>query len=82
MEKETLDGEDQLGAWAWVVLPREGLPWLVLGATQEEPTPSGGGSHLTQDVPPSSCPRPACPLYSSSQPASPVPRVCFEFFLF
>ena len=68
MEKETLDGEDQLGAWAWVALPREEIPRLVLGATQEEPTPLGRGSHLTQHVPPSSCPKPACPLYPHPSP--------------
>lgn len=46
----------------------KGYPGWSLGATQEEPTPSGRGSHLTQHVPPSSCLRPACPLCPHPSP--------------
>lgn len=74
MEKKTLEGVDQLGGWAWVVKTWswKGSPGPSSGATQDEPTPSGGGGLAS--------PRMFRPLHvqdqsalrSSCQPPSPV----------
>lgn len=80
MEKETLEGVDQLGGWAWGVKTWswKDSPGPSSGATQDKSTPSGGGGLAL--------PRMSRPLHvqdqsalrSSCQPPSPVSRVCFD----
>ena len=77
MEKETLDGEDQLGAWAWVALPRDTLagPWGLPGGAHplrqgQSPDPARPTLFMSET---------SLPFVSSSQPPSQVLESALNF---